>query len=69
MAPNYSNNNNIASTGSINVDLQLVEDTDITWVYTNKFNSFTTTTETHKKTIHQIHHQKSNSESERKVQT
>ena len=39
MAPKYPNNN-ITSTDSINVDLKFVEDTDRTWVDTNKFDEF-----------------------------
>ena len=37
MAPTSSNNNNITSTNNINVEMNFVEETDRTWVDTNKF--------------------------------
>ena len=40
MAPKSSNNNNVTSTNRIDVDLNFVEDTDITWGDTDKFWEF-----------------------------
>ena len=40
MPPKSFNGNTITSTNHINIDLKLAEDTDRTWVYTNKFDEF-----------------------------